>query len=67
MSRLAAAFDESWNFERDGDRTHVVRSFEMHPKSALTRPLLWQHDHQVERIAVRPTLQRSDHSQCKRT
>jgi hypothetical protein len=41
VSRLATAFDETWQFEPDGDRTHVVRSFEMHPKSAMTRPLLW--------------------------
>lgn len=41
VSRLAKAFDEMWDFEREGDRTKVIRSFEMHPKSALTRPLLW--------------------------
>ncbi len=41
VSRLAISFDEAWQFERDGDLTHVVRSFEMHPRSALTRPLLW--------------------------
>lgn len=41
VSRLATAFDESWDFERDGDRTLIVRSIEMHPKSAVTRPLLW--------------------------
>ena len=41
VSRLATAFDETWEFERDGDQTKVVRSFEMHPKSALKRPLLW--------------------------
>ena len=41
VSRLAMAFDESWDFKQDGDQTHVVRSFEMHPKSAVTRPLLW--------------------------
>ncbi len=41
VSRLAKAFDESWEFDHDGDRTHVVRSFEMHPGSALTRPLVW--------------------------
>ena len=41
LSRLATSFDETWEFERNGDQTKVVRSFEMHPKSALTRPLLW--------------------------
>lgn len=41
VSRLATGFDETWEFERVGDDTHVVRSFEMHPKSALTKPLLW--------------------------
>lgn len=41
VSRLATSFDETWEFERVGDRTNVVRSFEMHPKSALTKPLLW--------------------------
>lgn len=41
VSRLATAFDESWEFELEGDQTHVVRSFDMYPKSALTRPLLW--------------------------
>lgn len=41
VSRLATSFDETWEFERVGDRTNVVRSFEMHPKSVLVRPLLW--------------------------
>ena len=41
LSRLSTGFVETWDFERDGDRTHVVRSFEMHPKSVLTMPLLW--------------------------
>jgi hypothetical protein len=41
LSRLTTAFDETWEFEREGDRTKAIRSFEMHPKSALTRPLLW--------------------------
>lgn len=41
VSRLATGFDETWEFERTGERTKVVRSFEMHPKSKLTRPLLW--------------------------
>ncbi|MEZ6113350.1 MAG: hypothetical protein R3C99_20405, partial [Pirellulaceae bacterium] len=38
LARLAACFDETWEFQVDGDVTHVVRSFEMHPKSALTKP-----------------------------
>lgn len=41
VSRLATSFDETWEFKREGDQTHVVRSFEMQPKSALTKPLLW--------------------------
>ena len=41
LSRLATSFDETWVFDLNGDNTHVVRSFEMHPKSVLTRPLLW--------------------------
>lgn len=41
LSRLATSFDEAWEFDRMGDRTQVVRSFEMHPRSALTRPVLW--------------------------
>lgn len=41
VSRLATGFDETWEFKRDGDQTKVIRSFEMHPKSALTGPLLW--------------------------
>lgn len=41
ISRLATSFDETWEFERHADRTRVVRSFEMHPKSAFTKPLLW--------------------------
>jgi len=41
VSLLATSFDETWDFERDGDQTKVIRSFEIDPKSALTRPLLW--------------------------
>ncbi len=41
VSRLATSFDETWGFERNGNETHIVRSFEMHPTSTLTRPLLW--------------------------
>lgn len=41
LSWLAKSFDETWEFERDGEKTTVVRSFELHAQSALTRPILW--------------------------
>jgi hypothetical protein len=41
LSRLATAFDESWAFEPVGTATRVTRSFELHPRSAVTRPALW--------------------------
>lgn len=41
VSRLATGFVETWEFERLGDSTRVRRSFELHPKSALARPVLW--------------------------
>jgi len=41
LSRLATRFEESWAFERIGSATRVTRSFELYPKSGLTRPVLW--------------------------
>jgi hypothetical protein len=41
LSRLASGFEESWEFKRNENSTHVLRSFRLHAKSALTRPLLW--------------------------
>jgi Polyketide cyclase / dehydrase and lipid transport len=41
LSRLATGFEETWEFERLGDGTRVVRSFALHPKTALARPVLW--------------------------
>jgi hypothetical protein len=41
LSRLAAAFEETWEFERLGDGTRVTRSFALHPRTALARPALW--------------------------
>src|SRR5262249_7467667 len=35
LSRLAAGFEEVWEFERIGDATRVTRAFRLHPKSAL--------------------------------
>ena len=41
LSRLATGIEETWDFERVGDETRVTRTFQMHAKSALTRPVLW--------------------------
>lgn len=41
VSRLATSFNETWEFQPSGEDTKVVRSFELYPKSALTKPLLW--------------------------
>ncbi len=41
LSRLATEFVESWAFRRLGGATRVTRSFELHPKSGWTRPVLW--------------------------
>jgi hypothetical protein len=41
LSRLATGFDETFEFERTGGQTRVVRRFELHPRSGATRPLLW--------------------------
>jgi hypothetical protein len=41
LSRLATAFEETWEFERVGKETKVIRSFKLHAKSVLARPLLW--------------------------
>jgi hypothetical protein len=40
LARLANWFEETWDFERSGNATKVTRSFKLHAKSALTRPLL---------------------------
>lgn len=41
LSWLASGIDETWEFERLGDTTNVVRSFQLHASSTLTRPFLW--------------------------
>ena len=41
LSRLATRFEETWEFQRTGNETHVTRSFRLHAKSALARLLLW--------------------------
>ncbi len=41
LSRLATGFEETWEFKRTGNETHVTRSFRLHAKSVLARLLLW--------------------------
>jgi hypothetical protein len=41
LSRLATRIEETWEFERNGSETKVTRSFHLHAKSALARPILW--------------------------
>lgn len=41
LSRLATSFVETWEFERVGYETKVVRSFELNAKSMLTKPVIW--------------------------
>lgn len=53
LSRLATGFDETFEFERVGEQTRVVRSFELHPRSGTTRPLLWLISRLLRRAIVR--------------
>lgn len=41
LSSLAASFVETWEFERIGNETKAIRSFELNAKSMLTKPVLW--------------------------
>lgn len=41
LSRLATRFVETWVFERVGNETRVIRSFDLNAKSMLTKPVLW--------------------------
>lgn len=41
VSGLATHFIERWQFERNGSQTIAIRTFEMFPKSFLTRPIIW--------------------------
>lgn len=53
LSHLATGFVETWEFERLGDGTRVTRSFEMHPKSFLARPVLWLISFLLKRAVAR--------------
>ncbi|REK18337.1 MAG: SRPBCC family protein [Planctomycetota bacterium] len=41
VSRLAERFEETWEFDVRDSTTHVTRAFRVHPKSALTWPMMW--------------------------
>jgi hypothetical protein len=41
LSRWATGFEETWEFQRTGNETHVTRSFRLHAKSVPARLLLW--------------------------
>jgi hypothetical protein len=41
LARLASHFEETWDFKRIGNETHVTRTFQLHAKTAWSRPLLW--------------------------
>jgi hypothetical protein len=41
LSSMASHFIETWDFERSGNETKVVRSFEMFPRSIRAKLVLW--------------------------
>lgn len=41
VSRLANGFEETWEFQITLAETQVVRSFAMHPRTLLAKPVLW--------------------------
>ena len=53
MSKLATSFEESCEFKRIGNETHVVRSFVLHPVSVMTRLPLWLISLFLKRAIVR--------------
>jgi len=53
LSHLATGFIERWEFVRLDNGTQVIRSFELHAKSFLTRPVLWQISFLLKRAITR--------------
>ena len=53
LSRWATEFEETWEFKRTANGTHVTRSFQLHAKSALARLLLWGISFFLKRAIVR--------------
>ena len=62
LSRLATGFEETWKFSCIGRDTRVVRSFELHARSRVTRPLLWLISMLLKRAIVRHLRQVRDDS-----
>lgn len=60
LSRLSTGFVETWTFERLGNGTRVTRSFKMHPKSLLARPVLWLISFLLKRAVARHLRQMRD-------
>ena len=53
LSRLASGFEETWEFKRTENGTHVTRSFRLHAKSFLARLLLWAISFLLKRAIAR--------------
>ena len=53
LSRLATGFDETWEFTPAGAETQVLRSFELHPHSNWTRPVVWLISMSLKRAIAR--------------
>jgi hypothetical protein len=53
LSRLATSFEETWEFNRNGNETHVTRSFRLHAKSFLARLVLWMISFFLKRAIIR--------------
>jgi hypothetical protein len=52
LSRLATRFEETWEFKRTGNDTHVTRSFRLHAKSLLAQFVLWVKRAGIEDVFV---------------
>jgi hypothetical protein len=60
LSRLATEFRETWEFQRIDNATRVIRSFELHAKSAFARPFLWMISFLLKRAIARQLRQMRD-------
>ena len=57
LSRMATDFVETWEFQRVGNETKVLRSFEINAKSIATWPVLWLISFVLKRAIDRHLLQ----------